>query len=254
MQERQIIVKNVSTNYKIFGQGQKTLLVLHGWPSKSDTWQSVAETLALEGNQIIVPDLPGFGKSQEPKTAWSLDDYVQWLQEFCHAVPQLSGNFYLVGHSFGGALAAKYTIQYSQQVEKLFLVSAACVREKTTTKKTFGLVATVGKWFSWLPYYALMRKAFYKFIIRKSDYAYVSGLMKETYLKVISDDLSQKLFFIKVPTVIIWGDKDEYTPLNQAKLINQKIEGSKLVVILGAGHALQIKNAEKLAQIVLENL
>ncbi len=78
--------------------------------------------------------------------------------------------------------------------------------------------------------------------------------MKETYLKGISEDLSQKAFFIKVPTVIIWGDKDVLTPIDQAELINKKIEGSKLVIIPGGGHALQIKMPEALAEKILENI
>ena len=105
-----------------------------------------------------------------------------------------------------------------------------------------------------LPYYSFFRKAVYKFIIRKSDYVYVDGVMKQTYLNVIGEDLSFHLPFIKVPTVIIWGDKDESTPIEDAHLINSKIKDSKLVIINDAGHDLNRKQPEILAEKVLENV
>jgi pimeloyl-ACP methyl ester carboxylesterase len=165
-----------------------------------------------------------------------------------------SGSFYLLGHSFGGALAAKIAIKHVQEVEKLFLVSAACIRKKTTQKKFSTKISKIVKIFSFLPYYGLFRKAIYKFIIRKSDYVYVEGIMKETYLNIISEDLSFKLAFIKVPTVIIWGDKDEYTLPEDAYFIEKQIKNSKLIMIPGVGHDLNRKQPEILVEKVLNNI
>ncbi len=253
MTENQVIIGDLKINYRIFGAG-RPMLILHGWGSKSDRWQKVAEILAQENLQIIVPDLPGFGKSQAPQSVWSLDNYVQWVGDFSENIDDLKNGFILLGHSFGGAIAAKFAIQYNQKVEKLFLVSAACIREKTETKSILSKVAKPVKMLSFLPFYDLFRKTFYKFVLRRSDYPHVSGVMKETYVKVISEDLSQKLFFIKAPTTIIWGDKDNLTPIHQAYFINKKIENSNLVIIEGAVHGLQIKQPEVLAQKIVENL
>ena len=253
MEEKQVIVKNLTVNCKIIGSG-KPILFLHGWGSNSDRWVKIAELLAEKNLMIIIPDLPGFGKSQIPESPWSLDNYVEWLLEFSNTVPELSKDFYLLGHSFGGALAAKFSIKYSQRVTRLFLVAAACVRKRTTLKKWLYNISKTVKIFSFFPYYDMVRKAFYRFVLRKSDYPYVSGIMKETYLKVISDDLSQKLNFIKVPVVIVWGDKDESTPIDQAYFINKKIPHSSLVVIPGAGHAVQLQFPELLAEKIIDNI
>ncbi len=253
MVEKKVTVKNIETNYKVFGKG-KPLLVLHGWGSNSGRWHKVAELLAEKNIMAIIPDLPGFGTTPEPASAWNLDSYVEWLNEFCEKIPELNNSFYLLGHSFGGSLSVKFTVKYTQKVKKLFLVSASCVRKVTVMKNFFYRLSKIFKIFSFVPGYQLFRKAFYKFILRKSDYPYVRGVMKDTYMKVVSEDLSWRLPFVKVPTALIWGNKDTSTPLADAKIIQGKIRNSHLVVVPGAKHSLQIEVPEILAQKVLENL
>jgi pimeloyl-ACP methyl ester carboxylesterase len=259
MIEKTVTVKNLNINYKIFGEDleektYKPMLILHGWPSSSEKWIPVGQLLAQHNIKAIVVDLPGFGKSQEPFEAWDTNAYIQWLLEFCDNVDDLKKEFYLAGHSFGGSLAAKFAIKYNQRIKKLFLISAACVREVTAGKKFSARVAKGVKLFSFLPYYDLFRKGVYKYIIRKSDYPYTKGIMRETYLKVISEDLSHRLGFIKIPTVIIWGDKDDSTPLADAEFIKSKISDSKLIVVPGKKHSLQIEAPEILAQKIIESI
>mgnify|MGYP001595729449 FL=1 len=202
---------------------------------------------------VIIPDLPGFGQSQKPAVSWSIDNYVEWINELSEKITELNKDFYLLGHSFGGAVAIKFTIKYNQKVKKLFLVSAACIRKQTLIKKILRHVSKFIKLFSFLPYYQQTRKAFYKFIIKKSDYPYIEGIMKETYLQVIADDLTHYLSFLRVFTVIIWGEKDNLTPVENAYYINKKITNSKLIIIQSAGHNLN-KIPEVLTEKIIENL
>jgi len=256
MEEQKICIKNIDTVVKVFGefkkgQDRKTILILHGWNSNSDRWIEVAEPIAEKGYEILVPDLPGFGKSSPLESPWSTNQYIEWIDAL---IVELGlKNFYLMGHSFGGALASKLAIKHAQDVEKLFLVSAACVRKKTGKKKGFAAISKIVKLFSFVPGYKLFRKAVYKFIIRRSDYTYVDGVLKQTYLNVIAEDLSFHLPFIKVPTVIIWGQKDVSTPIEDAHFINKQIRDSKLIIIPEAGHDLNRKQPEILSQKVLEN-
>ena len=252
MIEREITVKNLKIHYKVFGEG-KPFLILHGWRSGSNRWQKVAEVLA-EKYMVIVPDLPGFGKSQEPESAWSTDNFVEFIHDFKNTVPDLRDSFYLAGHSFGGTLAAKFSIKYTQRVKKLFLISASCIRLKTPSKKLSYNISRIVKIFYFFPFYESFRKFSYKYIIRRSDYLHVSGIMKDIYLKVISDDLSYKLPFLKVPTVILWGPKDDLTPIEHANIIRGKIRDSKLVIIKEADHYLHIKIPEILAEKIIENI
>ncbi len=264
MTEKKVLIQGIEVNYKVFGEPtpltatqivqRKPVLVLHGWPSSSNKWEQVADLLDKKHIMMIVPDLPGFGQTPEPKTPWNINNYVEFINEFSSTVVDLQKGFYLLGHSFGGAVAVKFAVKYNQKVEKLFLVSAAAVRKKTLVKKVIYKTSKIGKLFSWLPGYQLFRKAFYKFILKKSDYLYQKGVMRESYLKVISDDLSFYVSSLKVPTIIIWGDKDVSTSVEEARLIHEKIFHSKLIVIPGAGHSLELEVPETLTQKIVENL
>lgn len=252
----EILINKVKTNYQVFGKG-KPFLILHGWGSASDRWIKEAEIisekgLAHEGFKVIIPDLPGFGLSDKLERPWTVNDYVKWFEEFTKTINVET--FHLLGYSFGGALAAKIAVKYPQRVQKLFLVAAAIVRKKTTQKNLYAKIAKFIKLFYFFPYYRLFRKAVYKFIIKKSDYVYTEGIMKETYLNVISDDISFHLSFIKIPVVIIWGDKDQSVPIENAHFINEKIKKSKLVVIPNADHLMHKQIPEILAEKIIENL
>ncbi len=247
----EITINGVKTHYTVTGQGTP-FLILHGWGSNSSRWEEVAQALAAKGYQVIVPDLPGFGDSAELKYPWDTVKYVNWLDAF---IKELGlRNFYLLGHSFGGALACKTAITHNQDIQKMFLVAAAYVREKTAKKKLSARLAKVIKLFSFVPGYVLFRKAVYKFIIRKSDYAHLDGVLKQTYLNVINEDVSFQIPFIRVPTVIIWGEKDDSTLLEDAYYLQKHIKNSVLEVIPGAGHDLNRKQPELVVEKILENI
>ena len=218
----------------------KTLLILHGWGSCAKNWGRVKELLENQGCKVYVPDLPGFGENPPPQKPWSIDDYVDWLKQYIDNLSQISGAifepFFLLGHSFGGAIAVKFSIKYPKKIQKLFLVDSIAIRRKTFKKEIIKKISNILKKFSFLPFYQFLRKTFYKLIVRKSDYLATQGIMRETYLMVINKDLSGYLSDISVPTVIIWGEKDELTPLKDAYLIKEKISNSTLEILPRINH------------------
>jgi pimeloyl-ACP methyl ester carboxylesterase len=196
--------------------------------------------------------LPGFGKSDKPARAWNLDDYCNFVNEF---VQHLNlEKFYLLGHSFGGALAVKCSLKFPEKVNKLFLVGAACFRRKAVRKRLFYIIAKILKIFSFLPGYLFLRKGFYKFIVRRSDYPYAEGIMKDIYLKIIKEDLSSFLPLIQTPTVIIWGENDKIKKIKEARLLQEKIKNSKLEILANAGHSLYRKYPEESVKIIIRYL
>ncbi|MDP2909831.1 MAG: alpha/beta hydrolase [bacterium] len=235
----QALVRGLKINYIIIGEGNP-LLILHGWGSNKEKWQKVAEILSQKGFKVVVLDLPGFGESQEPDLIWDLDEYALFINEFAKSLGLQSFN--LLGHSFGGAVASKYALKYPEKINKLFLVGAACIRKEKAKRKLFKVLSI----FKFIPF---ARRFFYRFIV-KSDYPQTKGIMRDIYLKCIKEDLSDELEKITAPTIIIWGEKDDITPLSQAKLINSKIKNSKLFIIPNQGHALQLTAHKELCSYI----
>jgi len=216
---------------------QNTIIILHGWRSSKEKWQKVKENLEGRGIKVIVPDLPGFKKETELDKVWNLDDYVEWFEKFlshCHEQP-----IFLLGHSFGGRIAIKFAAKNPKKLKGLILVSAAGIKPKRNLQsRLISAAARFGRRFSFLPFYSFFRKVFYKFILRRTDYIKTEEIpnLKETFKKIISEDLTSHFLKIKTLTLIVWGEKDKITPLPDAHLMNKKIPNSKLEVLKNIGH------------------
>ncbi len=229
----------------------KTLIILHGWQSSEERWQKVKENIESDEIEVIVPDIPGFKPGTELEKPWNLDDYVEWLKDFS----QDREKFFLLGHSFGGRIAIKFAIKYPQKLFGLILVSAGGVESKRALKKlTIQFLTPRLKKFSFLPRYNFFRKLFYKFVVKKTDYLEVKGYLKDTFKKVIEEDLIPLLKEIKVPVLILWGEKDKTLPLRDAYLIKEEIKFSQLEILKNIRHNPHSENPQLLAQKIKEFL
>ncbi|MBU2578852.1 alpha/beta hydrolase [Patescibacteria group bacterium] len=230
---------------------QKQILILHGWAGNSGSWKQVREILENNGYNVIVPDLPGFGDAPLPTKSWSVSDYADFIFRFIQ--PHNLDKFYLLGHSFGGRIAIKFSVKYPEKLKTLILVSSAGIKpKKTLWQKALFIVAKIGRRFSFLPGHSFLQKIFYKFIVRKKDYLKTKGVMRETFKKVIGEDLIPYLSQISTPCLLIWGEKDKMTPLSDAYLMKKKIQNSKLEIVPGAGHSIHLESPEKLVEKILK--
>src|SRR3989338_2017308 len=121
---------------------QVPIIILHGWGSSSKRWERVRESLERKGCKVFVPDLPGFGENPPPLNPWSVEDYVEWVKDFSEK--NNLTDFVLVGHSFGGGVAAIFAAKYPQKIEKLVLVAAAIIRRKTLRKHVYLFLSKAG--------------------------------------------------------------------------------------------------------------
>lgn len=248
MAEHQTKVQGLTTFYREKGAGS-ALFILHGWGSSFKTWVNVQDQLAEYGLRVIAVDLPGFGKTDEPPSYWSLGDYTDFVRELAK---QLNlEKFALLGHSFGGRIAIDYAARYSEDLQKLILVAAAgVVRHKETKIAVFRVFTKVGnKVFSvpGLRYFKnIISKIWYKFT-GENDYHKASPRMKQIMSRVLDENLRPYLPRITVPTLILWGEKDIMTPLSDAKILNEEIQNSYLHIFEGEPHALQITIPEQLS-------
>lgn len=232
------------------------VLILHGWGSSSKSFEEISRILSEKGCQVFAPDLPGFGSPKAPDNPWPLDEYVHFVLNFARA--QDLNKFVLMGHSFGGRIGIKFAVKYPEKLSGLILYAAAGIKPKGQAKKKFFLIAAkIGNAIFSLPVLHglkdFMKKILYRFT-GSTDYYRANGVMKEVMKKVIAEDLTPLLPNIKIPTLIIWGSGDRITPLADAKLMENNIKDSELVIMDNLGHSAHKEQAEKFTEIVLSFL
>ena len=74
--------------------------------------------------------------------------------------------------------------------------------------------------------------------------------MAQTFLNVVGESVIDSAKRIKAPALVVWGDKDNETPVEDAHEINRAIAGSRLKIIKGGGHKLHRTHAQELAGIM----
>ena len=254
-EEKRIQINGIGINYKITGEG-KPLLILHGWGRGSDGYIEVQEKFAEAGYKVFMPDLPGFGKTVPPQTAWGVDEYAAFALSFADAVGLQ--DFILFGHSFGGQVAVKVVLLQPARVQKMILCAAAVIRRKPSMRKQiFMICVRAGNvLFSFWPFFVfqgIARKALYR-LAGIGDFKYSQGIMKKVREKVLRQDLSLVVSAIQIPTLIVWGDQDTATLVQDAYILKEKIPNSVLEIIPGTGHQLYTESPERFSEIVVKFL
>jgi pimeloyl-ACP methyl ester carboxylesterase len=243
-----IDIDGLNINYIDEGKGRHVLL-LHGWGGSIQTMMPIFNILK-EKFRVVALDLPGFGNSDIPKEPWNSYDYAECINKF---IEKLNLNeIILFGHSHGGRISIVLASKYNF-VKKLILIDSAGIIPKRKAKYYIKVY-----WFKMLKKIYLtfplknkqekLDKFYKKFGSR--DYRDAEGVMRQTMVKVINDNLLRLLSDIKAPTLLIWGENDEDTPLYMGEMMEKEIPDSGLVILKGAGHYSYIDNYEQFRAII----
>lgn len=219
----------------------RTIVFLHGWGCDGSIFLPVVEK--LHDCECYLPDFNGFGKSPTPPSdGWNVEQYAENLALFFKMNNIQCAS--IVAHSFGCRVAMVLAAKYPQYVEKMMLVAPAGLR-------TFSLKR-------WLK---VRKYKFHKFLCRMGlshnlsarygsvDYNACDDGMKNTFVKVVNQDLTPFAKLIKCETLIINGREDTATPLKSAKRLHKLIANSSLSEIDG-GHFAFFQNPDAFAKAI----
>lgn len=231
------VINGINTHYEDRGSGD-VIVILHGWGTNLSLYEGLISHLS-KTHRVIVPELPGFGETPEPPAPWGVAEYSLFVTEFFRQLKIRRA--ILIGHSNGGRIIIKMTGGGAEiEIPKIVLIgSAGLTHEMTPEQIKRQKRYKLGKeLLSSAPVKLLFPNALEDFK-RKSgseDYRNASPLMRDTLVKLVNEDLSGLLPLIKRPTLLIWGEKDDSTPLSDAKHMEELLPDAGLVVVKGAGH------------------
>lgn len=245
----------IKTSYIYAGRPDSPLIVLlHGMTSSGDAYREVMHELADEF-WLVAPDLPGFGQSENTEP-YTLPHLVEWLASFQEApdLPQMM----LVGHSFGGALAASFTIFYPEDVSRLLLVAPAILAgdliPDTLKKLTISLgLVDLGSSLSQSP--ALLKRQsgrpFYdpdsidESVWPRRLTAFSESRASGDVIKALAfQNMEPQLNEVEQPVCIIWGENDPVLPAAQAQRIAGALPDSQVIIWDECGHVPYLEKQE----------
>lgn len=245
--EAQIVkIGDVGVSLRRAGEGPP-LLFLHGADGYSQCLPFF-DALA-ERYELIVPEHPGFGASDDPPLIRSVSDMAMFYLDFLETL-KLRG-LHIVGHSLGGWIAAEILIRDRSRAKSLTLISSAGIRVEGVPS---------GDLFIWNRE-ELLRNVFYN-----QAYADIALSLQPTEQQLdtmlknrftatklgwqprwYNPDLEKWLHRVTLPALILWGDEDKIMPPEYAGLWRERLPDARLVMIEKCGHVPQV---EKLSETI----
>ena len=214
-----------------FGSGRPWVLALHGWRRTQRDWVDV-----LDGLDAIALDLPGFGATPLPPEPWGSPEYAKAIGPVLEQ--EFAGPVVVIGHSFGGRVAAHLAATQPGQVAALVLTGvpnlvalpdAASKRPPLTYRAARALNRR-----GILPDRQMDR-------LRKrrgsADYLAATGILRDVLVTVTNEVYEQALRESHCPVELVWGDDDDQAPVAQAEAAAALLgPRSNLVLVPAAGH------------------
>jgi len=236
-------IMDVDINYEFWDNScDSTIVLLHGWGQNILMMKSIADKFKDKYN-ILMLDLPGFGKSSEPPVVWGVYEYTLLVKSL---IDELKiKDIILIGHSFGGRIALVYASKY--KVKKLVCLASPYCPEITKLPLKNRIYKKIKKirCLSWLA--KMMQNR-----VGSTDYRNASEVMRGVLVKTVNTNLSEDVKKITCPTLLIWGSMDMAVPLKRAYELEKMIKDAGVVVYEGATHYAYLERINEVT-LVLNN-
>ena len=229
--------------------GAGPVLLVHGFPESSRMWEPLMKQLATQGRRSLAPDLYCLGDSRDPGPA-TYERNVAAFEHFCEHVLHADQQAVVVVHDWGGFIGLSWACRNRDRVEALVLSDTGFfsdgrwhgIAEMLRTEQGEAAIEAFDK----ESFAAMLRADGAEFSDAAVDAywrPFERGRGRQATLEFYRDMDFEKLApyegclaEMAVPTLLLWGEKDNFAPLSGARRFNREIPGSDLVVIPDAGH------------------
>lgn len=240
---------------------KEPIVILHGWGSLmsgEQRFKEVKKMFKKNGYMCFTPDLPGFGQNVLKYDALGFSDYISFVEKYVNDVLKKTKQkkVILIGHSFGGRIAIRFTAQHNEVVAKLILAAPSGIPHALPLKKrVFSQISMILKPLFSFPVLSsvseVMRKLLYR-AIGEMDY-YKAGKLRETFKNIYRVSIVADLPRITVPTLLVWGDNDGFVPVQDGMYMKNKMSHATLVTAPGT-HKFPYESPKEFVKISLSFL
>ncbi len=202
----------------------RDLVFLHGYLATKESFYPQIEYFS-RFYRVTAFDFPGFGGSDPIPDAWSVGDYADWTENFL--LEEGIAFPLVIAHSFGGRVAVK-CLSRGDLFDRAVLCGCAGIRPRRNMR-----------YYAQVYTYKFVRKIapmYAKTHFGSAEYRTLSPLMRESYKKIVNEDLREDAEKISRPVLFINGEKDTATPPSSAKIYEARVAGSKRITMRGCGH------------------
>jgi pimeloyl-ACP methyl ester carboxylesterase len=272
-QDQYINAGNVKTRYWEIGDTGSAIILIHGLGASAEVWWQNIDSLAQD-HRVLIPDLPGFGYSEQPHTEFSPFDYVQFLDDFMRALHIEKAT--VIGHSLGGGIALLHALQFPQKVEKLVLADCAGLGKEVVWTLRLMSLPVIGEILTYPTRIGVT--IFFRLAVRNA--AVITRDFIDTYYRIFNQrgfqrfllkmtrmlvdirggkmeiiaPVMENLHKIKCPAMIIWGYNDRVFPLKHAYYGKDKMANARLHIMDRCGHVPNLEKPEEFNKVVLDFL
>lgn len=205
------------------GEGED-LVFFHGYGASKECFLHQINYFS-RGYTVTAFDFAGFGESHPLSYAYSVEDYADETEEFLFSLGIKRP--LVVAHSFGGRVAVKMAGR-SDCFKRLLITGGAGIVKKRGAAYKLKIAA-----------YRAAKKIVPSYADKKfgsEEYRSLSPVMRESFKKIVNEDLRRAAENIRAETLFVYGEKDKDTPVSYGEIFKAAVKNSSLVVMKGCGH------------------
>ncbi len=253
---------DIDINYVKKGKGE-LLVLIQGWATTLEGWAFQLPFFRRK-MMVIALDNRGIGGSSRPNYPYTMDMFVDETKALFDSLG-VHQKIHLCGISMGGMIALNYVLKYSDTAKTLVLLSTSAFNRKEFAEPITeqyraimqdleleeGFKIKLDLMFSEsfikrVNDDEVLRNTLFEQLMIKSASTATWQNLENRLAAITEHDVRDSLSKITQPTLIIHGTEDKYIPLEDAKILNEKIPNSTLIILEGFGHAsVLIEDAEK---------
>jgi len=256
-----IRLDNYNVHYLKKGKGQP-LLLIHGGGTWMYSWRNIIDPLSKKYT-VYACDMPGHGYTTadiEPK--YDLADFADFIDKFIsyNNIDKVT----IIGNSWGGGWALYYAEIHPDKVDKLILIDPSGLDVKDVFEWEILKYPVIGEFASRMVTKKAIRNAYEKVYV---DHTFINDeLIDQTYIPIKFRQnrrasykikrhcdwkvTEHKMKDIKTPTLIIWGNQDNYLNVKYSKIYASKIANSRLIILKDCGHTPHEERADETIKLI----